>query len=222
MSDDTAELTPEVVPSLDDVINDFNANQGQQNIQPSVDQIVTPQENTAPQNVPQTLDPFDEGQMNNFVQSNQNQFGQMNGQMQDLNQRLANFEQSQQTQAIESDIKSAVDFVNKIAGHDNDKWIEFQLQEKARTNQGFMNIWENRANNPTAFSKALTAIGNELKSGTDMLSDPQLVENQRAANQSQTNMNTGIAETTSLEESLSSATNESQRQSIWNQAIGSY
>jgi len=220
MSDDTVQSTEpdEVVQSLDDVIGEFNI--GEQNIEPQPQQFAQEQ---AVQPQVQTLDPFDEAQMQQFQQNNANQFGQISGDMNSLSERLAHFEQMEAQKAIDADVKSAVDTVNKIVGHDNDKWIEFQLQDKARTNPGFQKLWDNRAQNPQAFQKALTAIGNELKANsTEMLSDPQLAENQRAVNQSQMNSNVNAPEVSSMEDKLASATTEAERDAIWQKAVHGY
>lgn len=226
MSDDTqSNETPDVVESLDDVINDYNDNAvdySQQQASPVYEQ---------PQAAPQpevtqdtTLDPFDEDQMNKFVQNNASQFGQVDNRMMDLDARLANFENAETKKALDSDVKGAVDVVNKIVGHDNTNWIEFQISQKVKESAGFQNLWNNRNTSPAAgraFNKALTAIGNEMKTSTEMKSDPQLVENQLAANISQQNIESGSSSATTQEEALSSAGSDAERQRIWNAMIDS-
>ncbi len=216
--ENTTEQTPDVVQSLDDVIEEF---QPQQFAEPAPQQY---QEQAAPQpQVPQTtLDPFDQAQMDSFSQNTANQFGQMSNQMAEMQARLNQADALNANAAIDKDVKNAVDIVNKIAGHKDSSWIEFQINKKADENVGFRAIWENRAANPQAYQKALTAIGNELKSGTDSQSDPQLVENQRAVEQSQQNINSNTAEVSTLEQTLADSTSEADRQAIWDAATQGY
>ncbi len=214
---------PDSVDSLDDVINGFdipspNTAMEQQSQNSGYQQQVDPSNQAG-----QTLDPFDESQMNNFVQSNQNQFGQINGQLETLQNQLSQYQYNEQMNSINSDISSAVDIVNKIVGHENKDWIEFQINQKAKESPGFAKLWENRAQYPAQYNKALVAIGNDLKGkSTESLSDPQLVENQRAVNQSQQSMETGETSNTPIGDKLANSKDDAEFSALWDGALNGY
>lgn len=84
-------------------------------------------------------------------------------------------------QREEADIQKAISTVKSKVPDLDDDAVEIALGIKARKDQRFMSIYKNRDKNPQAWSAALNAVGNELKSKFQMRTDPQLTENVRAA-----------------------------------------
>lgn len=84
-----------------------------------------------------------------------------------------------QAQKVEADIKKAVGVLSENAKLDPDI-AEVALEQKARKDPRFLQIWNNRDKNPKAFEAALKAVGAEFAQRFTVRQDPQLVENQRA------------------------------------------
>jgi hypothetical protein len=138
-----------------------------------------------------------------------------------LNSKLTQYEQDKVQLQVEGDIKAAVEVVGKQIEDADPLMVELYLEKRARENEGFKSIWDNRAKNPKALNKALGAITNELKGKFSIKADPQLAENQRAIQQSQQSSNSTNAPTynNSIEESLGSAQSESEWDRAWNDAV---
>lgn len=207
--------TPEAVQTLDDVISEFN---------PSSTETMAP---TEPKPVEYTqpqynsVDPLDTDQWNHYQQQQSQHQAALQGQLQDVNSKLEQYEQERNNNLVQADIKSAVDTVSKNVEDGDPMMIELYLEKRARENDGFKNIWENRAKNPNALNKALDAITNELKGKFSVKADPQLAENQRAIQQSQQSSNTSNAPeyANTIEESLGSAESDAAWEQAWNDAI---
>ena len=81
--------------------------------------------------------------------------------------------------------------VNKAVAKVTDKlkidpiYTEILLEKKYRDDKIFKRIWDNRNMNPKALEEALDVIASEGSRVFQVRSDPQLVENQRAAKASQ-------------------------------------
>lgn len=205
---------PEAVQSLDDVISEFN-------VAPLPMETTEPQtvEHTQPQYTP--VDPLDADQWNSYQQQQSQHQAALQGQLQDLNSKLDQYDQERVGNQVRADIKSAVDQVSKQVEDSDPLMVELYLEKRARENQGFRSIWDNRANNPNALNKALSAITNELKGKFSVKADPQLAENQRAIQQSQQSSNTSNAPVynNTIEENLGSAESEAEWENAWEQAI---
>ena len=203
---------PEAVPTLDDVISEFN-------IEPQ--QTVTTEPKTVEFAQPDPVDPLDTDQWNKYQhQTSQNQAA-LQTQLQDLNNKLTQYEQDKVQIQVDGDIKAAVESVGKQIEDSDPLMIELYLEKRARENEGFKSIWDNRAKNPKALNKALGAITNELKGKFSIKADPQLAENQRAIQQSQKQSNSTNAPTynNSIEENLGSAQSEAEWDQAWNDAV---
>jgi hypothetical protein len=97
-----------------------------------------------------------------------------------ISQRIDNFERGQQQQRIEADLKLAVSKVNEVLKVDP-LLAEIALEKMYRTDANFQKIWDNRAKNPGAYEKALGLVAQKLAPTFAVRQDPQLTENQRAA-----------------------------------------
>lgn len=95
-------------------------------------------------------------------------------------QRLEKFETSQLQQKVEADLKAAVSKVNESLKVDP-MLAEIALEKMYRTDANFKKIWDNRERNPQAYQKALGVIAQKLAPTFAVRQDPQLTENQRAA-----------------------------------------
>ena len=205
---------PEVVQTLDDVINDFN-------IDPSTTQTMDTAE---PKPVefakPDYVDPLDSDQWNKYQnQQSQNQAA-LQGQLQDLSDKLTHYEQDKLQALVDTDIKAAVESISSKVEDSDPLMVELYLEKRARENEGFKSIWDNRAKNPKALNKALGAITNELKGKFSIKADPQLAENQRAIQQSQTsNTSNKPAYNNSIEETLGAAQSDAEWEHAWNKAV---
>ena len=93
------------------------------------------------------------------------------------------------SERTEADIKRAVGTIAEKSGLDP-KFAEVAFQLKAKEDSRLLQIWNNRAKNPQALSKALEAVSAEFKQTYSVKQDPQLVENQRAAAASRNSMAT--------------------------------
>ena len=205
---------PEVVTTLDDVISEFN-------IDPDPKPTVTAEPKTVEFATPEIVDPLDAEQWSNYQsQQSQNQAA-LQGQLQDLNSKLTQYEQDKMQALVDADIKAAVDSVSKDLDDSDPVMVELYLEKRARENPGFRHIWENRSKNPKALDKALGAITNELKGKFSIKADPQLAENQRAIQQAQQSSNTTTATkySNSIEEALGGAQSEAEWEHAWNNAM---
>lgn len=202
---------PEVAQTLDDVISEFNVEPIQQPVEQTPAEI-TPQY--------QTVDPLDTDQWNNYQQQQSQSQAALQGQLQDLNSKLTSYEQERVQKQVDADIKTAVEQVGKNVEDSDPLMIELYLEKRARENEGFRNIWENRTKNPKALDKALGAITNELKGKFSIKADPQLAENQRAIQQSQSSNTTNTPVfNNSIEERLGTAQSEAEWETAWNDAV---
>jgi len=197
--------------TLDDVISEFKVEA------PQVSQEAQPAQEQTPAQPLQSIDPYDETQLNNFANQTYKTQQELQKELQNLKADAESQRQAEAQKVIDRDIKKAVDTITeKVEGLDPDM-AELWLEKRARENEGFKNIWLNRATNEKAYTSALNAIANELNGKFDFKADPQLAENHRAA-QSSLQSNNAPPSTSfnnSLEEKLASAANEKERKLIW-------
>ncbi len=159
------------VETLDEVYSEFNVDEAAQQFQAQPVQSA-PQPATQP-------DPYDYDQQESQV---------LRGQLDQTTQRLTQLEQNLENARIEADIGKAVDHVSqKVEGVDRDV-IDAYLNSKAKSDPRFMKLWEGRNSNPTAYNRGLDALSSEMVGKFAIKQDPQLTENQRAAQQSQQTM----------------------------------
>ena len=70
------------------------------------------------------------------------------------------------------------------------EFAELLLEKRYRDNIVFKRIWDNRHANPKALEEAIGVLANDASKVFQVRTDPQLVENQRAAKVSQRAMAT--------------------------------
>lgn len=115
--------------------------------------------------------------------------------------KLSQMERAEAVRREEADIQRAVDFLAEKAPGVDSEMLEVYLGHRARKDERLLQVWNNRAKNPRAWSAALQALGNEVASKFTVKSDPQLAENQRAMKAAQQAMATASKEP-SLDEKL--------------------
>jgi hypothetical protein len=168
-----SEETEAQVETLEDVYSEFNVDEAAQQFQAQPVQSV-------PQPVTQQPDPYADIQ--------QQESNVLRGQLDQNTQELSQLKQSMVNKEIEADIGKAVDHVSqKIDGIDRDV-VDAYLNSKANRDPRFMKLWEGRNSNPAAYKRGLDALSNEMAEKFSIKQDPQLTENQRAAQQSQQSM----------------------------------
>lgn len=107
-----------------------------------------------------------------------------------INERLTKQDQERIRSQEEADLKAAVSAVKEKLGEFDEDFIEVALAHRARKDEKFMNLWNNRQQKPEAFKAALNVVSNELAKKFAVKRDPQLAENQRAMKVSRDQMAT--------------------------------
>lgn len=204
------------VASLEDVIAEANQSFSQPAPTPAAPTEPGPSQTVEPV-VPMTFDPLDDASVRNYAQATAQGQSALQSQVQELNAKLTQYEQSTATAKVEADIRSAVTKVTSEVDGLDPVMAEVYLEKRAREEPGFQSIWNNRDKNPGAYNKALGAIANELKGRFDFKADPQLAENHRAANQSQQQSETTQAPqyNNTSEERLANAKSPAEWASEW-------
>ncbi len=171
--------------SVDEQITNFTAQPNQQ-----VQQPYQPPSDPG-QYVPDPVtDP--EG-YNRYTQQQQVVTNQVQGTLRELNNRINQFEQQTELAKVDADVQKAVVHVNQKLGVDPEL-AEIALEKAYRNDPSFQRIWNNRDKNPAAFKKALDVVADKYQTLFNIQTDPQLVENQRAAKASQKTMATTAKE----------------------------
>ena len=210
---DEAELSlePELAasePTLDDVISEFN-----------IGNDVTPQVETPTESqfAPQTeIDPYDAASIQNFVSSQTNALSQK---LEQYESKFSAIEAEKKEAQFQSDVKQAVGVLTSNIEGISDKHARFLLESKAEESEAFRAIWNNRNIKPQAFDKAMQILVNESKNAFTMTIDSNLVENQRAMQQSmQTNSNQPVSQN-EWEQKLNEASSFEERDRIRSQMI---
>lgn len=130
----------------------------------------------------------------------------------------------EQQRREDSDIKSAVATVKEKIGDDHidDDFIEVALGQKARKDQKFAALYQNRNKNPAAWQAALSAVSQEFKGKYAYRQDSQLTENVRAAKQSTQTSQTAKESSSDnpIERRLNEAKSPAEFDRIWGQIRG--
>jgi hypothetical protein len=177
---------------LEKVYKDYGIEESAASFKPETQAPQAPaQQQPAPQ--PQKFDPFDPSfpahmqAVSQAAAQAQSALHQLQGQHTLLQRQL-------HAQRVEADLKQAVGVVAEKSGIDPDI-AEVALEARARKDEKFLQIWNNRTKNPKVFQAALEAFSGEVKERFAVKQDPQLVENQRAVKASQQQMATTTRET---------------------------
>ena len=132
----------------------------------------------------------------NFVKNQE----ELANQLQDTRSQLDELVNGSRRDAVKKEIENAVKQINDNAGGD-ETLAELWLEKQYRENGDFRKIWENRAENPDAYSAALKMLAPEWESTVQTTIDPQVAENQRALKESQ--RAGGAVQQSSLDDKLS-------------------
>jgi hypothetical protein len=194
------QVTEEVTETLDDVISQYNV-QAPQAPAPS-SQPVYRQSAPAPR-----LDPLDENSVNQFASYVYDNNSALSSQIQEMNQKLTQYEQKEAELRIETDINKAVESINSGLNL-NPKLVRTHLELTAQEKPAFKQVWENRHNDPKTYARALKAVQKEIADTYQVRQDPELTETQAAIKQSQRSMASTPKNQnkSSVEEALANAT----------------
>jgi len=171
---DTAEPTQETStePTLEDLYKDLNVSE-------EAEQFTAQPKAPAPYTPDQNYDPD--------VYARQQQDALL-GELNAVKSTLSQFQQQQLEQQMNADIQKAVDQIGtKVEGADPDI-VEAMLNSEANKDPRFLKLFNQRAQNPRAWNKAVDAFANKVSDKFSVKTDPQLQENRRAATQSQSSM----------------------------------
>jgi hypothetical protein len=209
-SGDTA--VTEVTETLDDVISSYSVQAPVAQEQRS--QPVQPRQYSAPK-----LDPLDDNSVNQFSNYVAENNSALNSQIQEISQKLTQFEQKEAELRIEAEINKAIETVNEGIGL-NPKLVRVHLELAAQEKPAFKSIWENRNNDPKTYNRALKAIQKEISDTYSVRQDPELTETQSAIQQSQKSMASSSSKSSnSIDEQLKAAEG-SEFDRIWNSIGG--
>jgi len=184
-----AETAPQEAPTetLEDIAKSLTIEQQAQNFVSSVQpQYQQPQYQPHPQppsfNVPDPV--TDPDGYRAFMAAQYQNLNQHSTTLQDISQKIGNWERMQAEQKINQDVDRAVTKVNEKLKMDQDT-VEVALELEYRKNPSFKAIWDNRDRNPLALDRALEILSGKLSSKFQVKQDPQLAENLRAAKSAQ-------------------------------------
>jgi uncharacterized protein (DUF3084 family) len=198
-------------PSLDDVISEFN-------VQPAAAPAATQPATVSnePAQPALAVDPLDTNQFNNYVSQVNNGQSVLNSQLQEVKTELTDLRQERAQLQIEADITEAVGAINEGLNLDP-QLVRVHLELMAQQKPGFKAMWENRKENPAAFTKALSALSREVGNTYANKQDPELTANQKAVQQSQKSLAGKTVDTSDndIDAALTAAGNEGERQRIW-------
>jgi len=124
------------------------------------------------------------GDFQDFIKKSTDQNQNLQTQVDALTKQQSEFVNSQRLEQVNKEIKSAVEIINDNVGGDADM-AELFLEKQYASDPDLKKIWDNRATNPEALTKALDLMGKEWASKNQNLIDPQIAENQRALMDSQ-------------------------------------
>jgi hypothetical protein len=109
--------------------------------------------------------------------------------LQQIAQKIQNYERTQSEQKINQDVDSAVAKVNQNLKLDP-LVAEALLEATYKRDQNFKKIWDNRSRNPQALEQALNVLSGKFAGQFNVKQDPQIAENIRAAKSAQQSMAT--------------------------------
>ena len=177
---------PQEQPSpLEKVYTDFKIEDQAASFQPQ--QQAQPVQQQAPV-VPKAPDPFDPN-FQQYVGGLAQSTALLNSSLHQTQAQLTAMQQQIARERVEADISKAVGKITEKAGIEPEI-AEVALEAKARQDQRFRSVWENRHKNPKAFEAAINAVAMEFQQKFTVRQDTQLVENQRAVKASQQQMAT--------------------------------
>ncbi len=182
-STDTPNNEPEKL-TMADVAKKFNVEDEAKNFNPQIPQPQQPNPN------PNELKPYFNVQPDpitdpdGFRKYNEYQSTILNGTLRELASTVTEMKKQAEQEKLNVEVNKAIAKVNEKLKVDP-IYTEILLEKKYRDDPIFRRIWDNRKVNPKALDAALEVITSEASGVFQVRSDPQLVENQRAAKASQ-------------------------------------
>jgi len=162
--------------TLDDISQEFSVEEQVSTFQAQPEQA-TQEQNWQP-------DPIsDPDAFNQYSRQQASDLSTLSSTVQSLNDKLTAQENQLTQNKLDADVESAVAIVNEKLGVDP-KMAEIALEHQYRDDAAFKRIWDNRAQNPAAFKKALSVVADKLSGVFSVSQDHQLTQNQLAAKQS--------------------------------------
>lgn len=119
-----------------------------------------------------------------WAQFHAQQNQQFNSTLKTIADSVQEMRRQQAQERLNADVDQAVTRVNQKLNMDKDH-TEVLLEVEYRKNPVFRRIWDNRHAKPEALNEALDVLASKTASKFQVRSDPQLIENQRAAKTSQ-------------------------------------
>lgn len=216
-----AQETTEAVPTLDDVYRDFNITV---TAPAATTETKSPVKETVAPPAPDLPDFYDPEKIKAWAASHAGQTSALQAQVQQLTGVISSTQMESRKAAVDKDISQAVETVNQSVKLPDaqKKLIEYALEDKARTDPRFKQIWDGRGQNPIAWNRALSAVSREIADTFSVRVDPQLAANRRALRESQAaSATTQNAETeTPAWQSLPADSVEFQQN--WNKMVRGY
>lgn len=163
--------------TMEDISNEFSVEEQISNFQAQPEREYNQQQSWTP-------DPIsDPDAYSQYARQQADSLNKLNTTVKSLTDKLTAQEQSLAQQKIDADVQSAVATVNEKLGVDP-KMAEIALEHQYRDDPAFKKVWDNRAQNPKAFQKALGLVADKLSNIFSVTQDHQLTQNQLAAKQS--------------------------------------
>lgn len=193
--------------SLDDLYGEFQPQQTQpaqstQQQQPSQQGTGQGSETQVSYDVP---DPVNDPEGFKQYQANvHKELAAVRSEAQSIQQQLQEKEQALSAQAEERDFQNVAEEIAKQAEVDTDL-VEAGLLHRYIKDKNFQQIWQNRQANPQAFKKVKSVLSKEMRSKFAMKVDPQIAENQRAAEEADKGATAQRKEEESVEDQLMKA-----------------
>lgn len=197
MSDEIAQPSPAPAepevkeapqPTLADVAKKYNVEEEVKNFNPQPQQPAQVQPQVVERPFVNTVpDPITDLDGWNKYQAYQRTV--IDGTLRELTQTVSEIRKEKEQEKLNVEVNKAVTRVNEKLKIDP-VYAEIMLEKKYRDDKIFKRIWDNRQTNPKALEEALDVIASEGSKVFQVRSDPQLVENQRAAKASQKAMST--------------------------------
>jgi hypothetical protein len=122
--------------------------------------------------------------INEFIKNTSKQNQELNQKVETLSQQQNEYLQKEHLEKVNKEITDAIEAINGNVGGDSEL-AELYLEKQYRENPDLKKVWDNRASNPEALSKALDLLGKEWAAKNKNVIDPQVAENQRALLDSQ-------------------------------------
>jgi len=162
MAENTVETTEAPAPTLEQLASEFT----------------TPQ--TQPvQSAPRASQPPKFDNPEDFQQWSASQLTSVSEQLNSVTSELDSRKAAEYIETQDKAVNGAIEQIRKEVEMP-DSFIEGRLHVKYARDDNFRKIFDNRAQNPGAYAKALGIVASELKSDSQWQPDPQAAENTRA------------------------------------------